>query len=82
MSYHMHRFYRDKDSTTNPVDGDVNGVNKTFTLSETPITGTVRMFVNLEQLPEDDFTVSGTVVTATEPPITNDDVWFHYEIEV
>ena len=82
MSYHLHRFYRDKDSATNPVAGDVDGSNKTFTLSETPITGTVRMFVNLEQLPEDDFTVSGTVVTATEAPMTDDDVWFHYEIEV
>jgi len=78
----MHRWYRDSSSTTNPVSGAVNGVNCTYVLSETPITGTVRMFMNMEQLPTDDFTVSGTTITATLPPQTGDDVWFHYQIEV
>ena len=82
MSYHIHRWFKNSSSLTNPVSGDVDGVNKTFTLSETPIEDTVRMFVNLEQLPEDDFTVSGAIITSVLAPVTDDDVWFHYEVEV
>ena len=82
ITYHMHRWYKDRDSADNPMSGAVNGVNKTFTLSETPITGTVRMFVNMEQLPTEDFTISGLVITSAEAPITGDDVWCHYQIEV
>ena len=82
ITYHMHRWFRDRNSTTNPVSGAVNGVNKTFTLSETPITGTVRMFVNMEQLPTEDFTVSGLIITSVDAPVTDDDVWVHYQIEV
>jgi len=82
ITYHMHRWFRDSSSTTNPVSGDVDGVNKTFTLSETPITGTVRMFVNMEQLPTEDFTVSGMVITFIDAPATDDNVWVHYQIEV
>ena len=82
ITYHMHRWYRDSDSATNSVTGDVDGANKTFTLSETPIEGTVRMFVNMEQLPEDDFTVSGMVITSVLAPVIGDSVWVHYQVEV
>ena len=80
MGYHIHRWYKDKDSAEYPVSGDVDGTNKTFTLSETPIEGTVRMYVNMEQLPEDDFTVSGMTITSVSAPITGDGVWVHYQI--
>jgi len=82
MSYHIHRWFRNKDSSIHPVSGDVDSANKTFTLSETPIEGTVRMFVNMEQLPDDDFTVSGMIITSVLAPVIGDDVWIHYEVEV
>jgi len=36
----------------------------------------------MEQLPDDDFTVSGMIITSVLAPVIGDDVWIHYEVEV
>ena len=49
--------------------GDVDGVNTDFELANTPVTGSVRFFVNgIEQKPDTAYTVSGTTITTTTAP--------------
>lgn len=53
----------------NGVSGTVDGVNKDFTLDNTPITGSQQVFLNgMVQTPGDDYTISGSVITFSEAP--------------
>ncbi|TXH13392.1 MAG: hypothetical protein E6R03_11445 [Hyphomicrobiaceae bacterium] len=49
--------------------GDVDGVNDEFTLVSSPITGTLRLFLDgLLLRPTSDFTVAGNVITLGTAP--------------
>lgn len=55
--------------------GSINGVNKTFTLSQTPIEGTEQVYLNgLLQEPgsSNDYTISGNTITFVDAPETDD----------
>jgi hypothetical protein len=61
--------------------GTIDGTNREFTLAQTPMTGTVQVFVSgLMMLPGTHFTVSGTTLTFTDPyqPITGEWVRVSY----
>ena len=76
---HTHRLHQS-------VTGLVDGLNTEFTLSESPIEGSVRVFVNgLEQFTPDDFAVSGTTLIFVSPPQGEDEqedevLFCHYEV--
>lgn len=61
--------------------GSVNGSNTTFTLANTPTTGTVQVFLN-GQLQEpgagNDYTISGGTITYLTAPVTNDKIRVNY----
>lgn len=53
--------------------GTVNGSNVTFTLANTPTSGTVRVFQNgLRDKVTTDYTISGTTITFVTAPLTGD----------
>lgn len=55
--------------------GALNGVNDTFTLANTPVTGTEQVYLNgILQEPggSDDYTISGDTITFNTPPIATD----------
>lgn len=55
--------------------GSINGTNTDFTLSATPIAGTVEVFLNgLLQEVSDDYTISGTTVSFISAPVSGDKV--------
>lgn len=54
--------------------GDVDGVNVTFTLANTPSTGSVILFVNGSRRRSgagNDYTISGLMITMLSAPLTN-----------
>jgi len=54
--------------------GTVNGVNKTFVLANTPISGSVKVLVNGQRMKSggEDYTISGSTITFnTAPPINS-----------
>lgn len=62
--------------------GAINGSNKTFTLANTPDTGTVCLYHNGQRLRNGsakDFTVSGAVITTTFAPETFDILLADYQ---
>lgn len=60
--------------------GLMNEVNVNFTLSNTPIIGTTRIYLNgLRQAPTDDYSVSGAVITFTEAPFAGDKILVDYK---
>lgn len=61
--------------------GAVNGVNKTFTLAYTPADpGKVMLFVNgAIQKKDNDFTISGSTITMTVAPLTDDILQVTYQ---
>lgn len=53
--------------------GSINSSNTSFTLPDTPTTGTVTLYLNgLQQVVGTDYTISGTTVTETIAPFTGD----------
>lgn len=63
--------------------GTMDGVNTTFTLANTPSSGTVAFYYNGQRLKYNsgsggDFTVSGTNVTLTTAPIVGDTLIVDY----
>ena len=57
-----------------------DGVETDFTLSNTPLTGTVQAFISgIQERPTINFTVAGNTVTFLTAPETGDQVWFHYQ---
>jgi len=63
--------------------GSINSINTSFTLSSTPVTGTVQVFLNgLLQAPGTgmDYTVSGNAIEFAKAPRTNSDLYAHYVV--
>lgn len=61
--------------------GLINSLNTTYTLANTPVAGTVQVFLNgLLQAPGVglDYTISGTTITFVKAPRTNSDLYVHY----
>lgn len=59
--------------------GSVNDVNTNFTLANTPIAGSVKVFLNgLRMKPTTDYTVSGTTITFLIAPTTGDTILCDY----
>src|SRR5215471_1680589 len=59
--------------TTETPSGTMNGTNTSFTLTNTPISGSLTLFLNgVEQVPTTDFTISGTTITYAVPPRSAD----------
>lgn len=61
--------------------GSINSTNTDYTLANTPLVGTVQIFLNgLLQAPGSglDYTISGTGITFTKAPRTNSDLYAHY----
>lgn len=58
------------------LTGTIDGANKIFTLANTPVAGTLEVFINgLLLKPTTDYTLSGTTVTLTaavSAPVTGD----------
>jgi len=51
----------------------MNGTNTTFTLSETPLPGSLALFLNgINQMPSIDYTLSGDTITYVVPPKSTD----------
>jgi hypothetical protein len=72
-------------NNTNFIDyevpaGAVNSVNTTFTLGNSPVTGSVKLFINgLRQTQSASYySVTGTTVTITDAPLTGDRVYVEY----
>lgn len=64
--------------------GLINSSNVTYTLANTPVTGTVMVFLNgLLQAPGVglDYTISGTTITFVKAPRTNSDLYVSYIID-
>lgn len=62
--------------------GSINGVNTSFTLSQTPIAGSEHVYRN-GQLQADggvDYSISGTIITFVSPPLTGDALVVSYRI--
>lgn len=61
--------FHENQTIGNGVSGTIDGVNKDFTLDNTPVTGSQQVFLNgMIQTPVDDYTISGNVITFVEPP--------------
>ena len=56
--------------------GSLNGVNLAFTLSQTPIPGSLQLFLNIQQCEGTDFTIAGAAITFTVAPKARDTGWF------
>lgn len=63
--------------------GTINAINTVFTIANTPITGTVRVYLNgIRQLVGggNDYTISGTTITFIKAPVTNSTLLVDYFI--
>jgi len=68
-------------SVTETPSGSVNSSNATFTLSQTPTSGTVKLFQNGIRLKlTEDYTISGLTITMNTAPITGDLLLADYSI--
>jgi hypothetical protein len=56
--------------------GLLNGLNPTFTLSHSPIAGSLTLFLNIAQDEGTDFTISDSTITFRVPPKARDAGWF------
>jgi hypothetical protein len=53
--------------------GDIDDLNDTFTLANTPVAGSVKVYQNGIRLKvTTDYTISGTTITFNTPPTTGD----------
>lgn len=73
---------QDDDVIVNEIpSGDINSINTDFTLANTPVAGTVAVYLNgLFQAPGSglDYTISGTTITFSKAPRTNSEVYVCY----
>ena len=63
--------------------GNIDSINTTYTLANTPVAGTVQVFLNgLLQAPGSglDYTIAGNTITFVKAPRTNSDLYVHYII--
>lgn len=61
--------------------GTPNGTLTDFTIAQSPITGTLRVFVNgIRQKVTDDYTFTGTTITFVSAPLTGDKIQVDYKI--
>lgn len=59
--------------------GVINGSTTAFTLANTPVAGTVKLFLNgLRQKVTNDYTISGTAITYLAAPLTGDTLTADY----
>lgn len=61
--------------TEETPSGSINGSNTTFTLANTPTTGTVKLYLNGVRLKSgagNDYTISTTTITMTTAPVSGD----------
>lgn len=59
--------------------GSVNGSNVTFTLSQTPISGSLSFYVNgIIQKETDHYSLSGSTITMTTAPTEAQDLYATY----
>lgn len=59
--------------------GDIDDLNAEYELANTPITGSVHVYLNgLRQKVTDDYTISGTTITFVTPPTTGDIILCDY----
>jgi hypothetical protein len=59
--------------------GDIDDINDTFTLANTPITGSVKVYQNGIRLRATvDYNISGTTITFLTPPTTGDIILCDY----
>ena len=59
--------------------GLINGTNRVFGLSETPIDGTLLIFLNgVEQFLTTQYSLSGTIITFVEAPVSGDELSVNY----
>jgi hypothetical protein len=57
--------------TSETPSGTINGANATFTLANTPTTGTLRLYMNgVRQTPTTDYTIATATITMVTAPIT------------
>lgn len=62
--------------------GSINGSNTTFTLANTPVSGSEIVVLNgLEQRPGagNDYTITGATITMATAPLTGEVIWVHYQ---
>ncbi|MDX1372241.1 MAG: hypothetical protein R3321_07210, partial [Nitrososphaeraceae archaeon] len=73
---------QDDDYIANEIpSGAIDSINDTFTLANTPIVGSVSVFLNgLHQAPGSglDYTISGSTITFSKAPRTNSDLYVTY----
>jgi len=61
--------------------GDVDSSNADFTIADTPVTDTLRVYLNgIRQKITDDYTFTGTTITFVTAPLTGDKILVDYEI--
>lgn len=76
---------KESDVVVNEIpSGLINSSNVTFTIANTPVTGTVAVYLNgLLQAPGAglDYTISGTTITFVKAPRTNSDLYVSYIID-
>lgn len=65
-------------ATNETPSGSINGSNVTFTLANTPITGSVQLYLGLYQAPGNDYTISGATITMTSAPLTGQTLIANY----
>lgn len=59
--------------------GDIDDVNADFDIANTPVSGSVKVFLNGIRMKEtDDYTISGTTITFVTPPTTGDTIVCDY----
>lgn len=60
--------------------GTINGANVTFTLANTPVAGTVAVYLNgARQKVTDDYTISGATITFVSAPLSGSNLLADYE---
>ncbi len=60
--------------------GTIDGVNKEFTIANTPIANTFKLYFNgLRQKETSDFTLSGTTITFVEAPMEGTNILVDYQ---
>lgn len=59
--------------------GTVDGVNKDFTLANTPVAGTLKIYLGTRQQEGSDYTLSGTVISFTYAPPQGSTILCDYE---
>lgn len=61
--------------------GTINGTNTVFALSQTPTSGTLRLFLNGERMKlTDDYTFTGTTITFVNAPVEGSNLIADYDI--